>query len=292
MQLIALPRLAIRPAAVGACLVLLLTSACSERKGNETLPVLPAQEAARVVRISGSTTMAPLITALSRNFQKDHPDVSFQIRVGGSGKGLTDVKEGISDIGMVARALTQGELEWTPFVIARDGIALSVHADNPVAALSNAQVAGIYSKKIRNWREVGGRNAEIFVIGASPSAGSTDLFLNHYGVKPADVRPDIVADANSDRFEALGKNPDAILYSSLAESERRAGAGEKVKALPQAGIAATSDNVAAGRYPIARPLVLVTTGPPTGAQKEFIDYARSRAAIPVIDQFEFVPSRD
>ncbi len=269
-----------------------LAAGCSERESDATRLGLSSSKLSGTVRISGSTTMAPMIAAMTKEFQKLQPGVAFELEAGGSGKGLKDVKEGKSDFGMVSRTLTTEERDWLPFVVARDGIAISVHADNPVSSLSDEQVALIYTKKILNWREVGGRDAPISVVGASPEAGSTELFLHQFHIKQAEVRPDVMANANADRFAALSRNPDTILYSSLGEAERRTLAGEKVKSLPYAGIAATSDNLAAGRYAVARPLTLVTKGLPSGPAKAFIDYVRSPAAIPVIERFEFVPYRD
>ena len=272
--------------------VALLLAGCSDPEADRARLGLGSTKLSGVVRISGSTTMAPMVQVLASEFQKLHPGVTFSVQGGGSGQGLKDLKEGRSDIGMVSRALTAEERDWLPFVIARDGIAVAIHADNPVAALSNEQVARIYTRKIANWRELGGRDAPIHVIAASTQGGSTELFLHQFGIKQAELKADTLADPNPDRYAALARNPNAILYSSLGESERRAAAGERIKALPSAGIAATSENLAAGRYAIARPLALVTKGLPTGPSKAFIDYARSAAAIPVIERFEFVPYRD
>jgi phosphate transport system substrate-binding protein len=270
----------------------LLLAGCSDPEADRARLGLGSTKLSGTVRISGSSTMRPMATVLASEFQKLHPGVTVSVQGGGSGQGLKDVKEGRSEIGMVSRALTAEERDWLPFVIARDGIAVVIHADNPVAALSNEQVAGIYTRKIANWREVGGRDAPVHVIAASTQAGSTELFIHQFGIKQDALKADTLAEANPDRYAALARNPNAILYSSLGESERRAAAGEKVKALPSGGIAATSENLANGRYAIARPLALVTKGLPTGPSKAFIDYARSAAAIPIIDRFEFVPYRD
>ena len=125
-----------------------------------------------------------------------------------------------------------------------------------------------------------------------PIAGSTELFLNQFRIKKAALRTDIVIKGSANRYAALASNANAILYSSLGEGARRAAAGEKIRPLPSAGVAATSENLAAGRYTLARPLTLVTKGVPTRAAKAFIDYARSPAVVPIIDRFEFAPYRD
>lgn len=236
--------------------------------------------------------MAPMIADMAKDFQKLQPGVNIEIEGGGSGRGLSDAEQGKVDIGMVSRVIPGEARELVPFLIARDGIGISVHGDNPVMALSQKQVADIYTRKITNWREVGGADVPTYVIAASPNAGSTELFLSHFRVKYADVRADILAEPNAERFAALAKNAGAIMYSSLGEGERRAAAGEKVRMLPIDGIVASSGNLAAGRYPLARPLALVTKGLPSGAAKAFIDYARSPAATGLIERYEFVPYRD
>ena len=282
-------------AAVLACAVpVLLLSAvgCTDREADRSRLGLTGSKLSGTVRISGSVSMAPLVAEMAKEFKKLQPGVEIDLKVRDSAEGLNDVKDGKSDIGMVSRALTAEEREWVPFVIARDGLAVAIHADNPVTALSNEQVAGIYTKKIVNWREVGGRDAPIYVIGAPPAAGSTELFLHQFGIKKAAVRPDILIQGSANRYAALGSNANAILYSSLGEGARRAAAGEKIKLLPSAGVAATSENLAAGRYPMARPLTLVTKGVPSGPAKAFIEFARSPAAIPIIDRFAFAPYRD
>ena len=269
-----------------------LLAACSDRERDRARLGLTSKTLSGTVRISGSTTMLPMISAMVTEFQKLQPDVKFEVLPGGSGQGLKDVKEGKSDIGMVSRALTADERDWLPFVIARDGVAISVHSNNPVASLTNEQIAGIYTKKIVNWRELGGADAPIYVIAASPAAGSTDVFLHHFQIKQAALRADILADPLPDRFSAMARNPHAILYSSLGVAESRAAAGEKVKMLPNGGIAATGANLASGRYAMARPLALVTKGLPSGPAKAFIDYARSPSVTATIARFDFVPYRD
>ena len=265
---------------------------CSDREADRAQLGLTSDRLTGAVRIVGSTTMMPLVTAMATEFRKQQPAVSIEIQGGGTAQGLKILQAGKADIAMVARVLAANERDLLPFVIARDGLAISVHADNPVNLLSDEQVAGIYSKRIVNWREVGGRDAPIYVIGVSAGAAATELFLRNFPLTPGELRPDIVIDPNPQRFAALSGNPVAILYGSLGESERRAQAGEKVKALPNAGIAATIDNLAAGRYSVARPLSLVTRGLPSGAAKAFIDYARAPAAISMIERFEFAPYRD
>lgn len=269
-----------------------LATGCSESASDEAAAGRTAVKLSGTVRISGSTTMAPMISEMAKEFQKTHPGITIEVQTSGSGRGLKDANEGKSDIGMVAKVVPAEERELVPFLIARDGIGISVNSGNPVKSLTEKQVAAMYTKKITSWREVGGLDIRPHVIAASPDAGSTELFLSHLRLKHTEVQADVLVEANKERFAALEKNPGAIMYSSLGEGERRAAAGEKLKMLPVDGVAATSENLAAGRYPLARPLALVTKGLPSGPVKAFIDYARSPAATPLIERYEFVPYRD
>lgn len=116
------------------------------------------------LRIAGSSTMAPMITEVAKRFQAQHPGVLIDVQSGGSGRGIGDVREHRAHIGMASRALSDKESDLYSFAMARDGVALAVHKDNPVRNLSQQQVVDIFTGKITNWREVGGRNAAIIVM--------------------------------------------------------------------------------------------------------------------------------
>src|SRR5207245_11303884 len=105
--------------------------------------------------ITGSSTTAPLVSAIAKRFQLQHAGVSIDVQTGGSGRGLTDARHGKADIGMVSRALSEADRDLVGLPIARDGVAVIVHKDNPVRSLSDAQVMAIYTGKLTNWKQVG-----------------------------------------------------------------------------------------------------------------------------------------
>ena len=92
--------------------------------------------------------------------------------MGGSGRGISDARQGKADIGMVSRAPGESERDLSGLPIARDGVAIIGHKDNPVSALSDRQLLDIYSGKIANWRQVGGRDALLHVLAGPPEGGS------------------------------------------------------------------------------------------------------------------------
>lgn len=242
--------------------------------------------------IVGSGTMAPLVGEIAKRFQALHPGLRIDVEMGGSGRGLADARSGQADIGMVSRALGDADKDLQAIPIARDGVALVVHKSNPVAALSDRQVVDIFTGRLANWKQVGGRDAPIYVAKAEAGRSSSELFTQHYGIAYDDIRARQVVGDNPTRLQLIRENPDAILYMSLGEAERKAAAGHPLKLLPAGGVVASARSIRSGDYPIARALTLVTRGRPTGPAKAFIEYALSPAVADLIVAHDFVPYLD
>ena len=130
------------------------------------------------VSTDGSTSMEKVIGALGESFMELNPGVTFTYNPTGSGSGITAVQEGRCDIGLSSRSLKDEEKAngLTETVLAYDGIAIIVHPDNPVADLSLETIAKIYTGEITNWKDVGGEDAEIVVIGREAGSGTRDGF--------------------------------------------------------------------------------------------------------------------
>lgn len=253
----------------------------------------PASEAvAGRLLITGSSTMAPLVSAIARRFQAQYPGVSIEVQAGGSGRGLADARQGKADIGMVSRALGEAEQDLVGLPIARDGVAVVVHKDNPVRSLSDAQVVSIYTGKLTNWKQVGGRDAPILTVVAEEKRSSTELFDHYFHLTRDAIKAQRTVGDNALRIKLLAQNPDAILYMSVGEAERNAQSGAPIRPLPVAGVAATSRNIRSGNFPISRPLTLVTRGEPTGLAKVFIDYCASSQVTDLVIAHDFVPYLD
>lgn len=244
------------------------------------------------LRIAGSSTMAPLVTAIARRLHARYPQVDISIEAGGSGRGLDDARAGKADIGMVSRALGEGDKDLYSLPIGRDGVALVVHRANPVRSLTPRQIADIYSGKISNWKQVGGANAPIFVIKSEEKRSSSELFTHYFQLRYEDMKSQLVAGDNAERIELLLKHPNAIVYMSVGEAERNAQKGVPLKLLPIDGVAASSRAIRSGDYPLARPLTLVTKGTPAGLTKLFIEYAASSQVSDLVVAHDFVPYLD
>jgi phosphate transport system substrate-binding protein len=236
--------------------------------------------------------MAPLMKEIGKRFQASHTGVIVIVEAGGSGRGISDVRTGKVDIGMVSRALTDKEKDLYGFPVARDGVCVIIHMNNPVKALSDSQVTGIFTGRIANWKKVGGRDAPIVVLNPAERYSSSELFTHYFGLKYSEIKAHQTVGDNPTRITAIKENPRSICFVSVGEAERKARAGAPVKLLPVGGVAATSRNVATGNFPISRPLTLVTKNLPAGLVKEFIEFSLSSQVFDLIPAFDFVPYSD
>ena len=230
------------------------------------------QKEAASVSTDGSTSMEKVINTLGEAFVENHKGVNFTYNPTGSGSGITAVKEGRCDIGLSSRALKEDEkssgLEGT--VLAYDGIAIIVHPDNPVADLSVEQIAKMYTGEITNWKDVGGDDQEIVLIGREAGSGTRDGFETITGTKDScKYRQELTS--TGDVITTVSQNPNAIGYASLSAIK------DTVKALTVDGVAPSEATVKDGSYSVQRPFVLVTMKGRelSKTAQEFFDYATS-----------------
>ena len=241
-------------------------------------PEAPA-ELSGTVATDGSTSMEKVIGALGEAFMEQNKGVTFTYNPTGSGSGITAVGEDRCDIGLSSRALKDDEkasgLKET--VLALDGIAVIVNPANPVSDLDVETIAKIYTGEITNWKEVGGNDAEIVLIGREAGSGTRDGFESITDTKDScKYRQELTS--TGDVITTVSTNPDAIGYASLAALK------DNVKALTVGGIAPTEDTVKDGSYVIQRPFVLVTKDGAelSTAAQAFFDYATSADAADLI----------
>ena len=231
------------------------------------------------VSTDGSTSMEKVIGALSESFMGANDGVTVNYNPTGSGSGITAVQEGTCDIGLSSRALKDEEkaagLKET--VLAYDGIAIIVHPDNPVSDLTLEQIAKLYTGKITNWKDVGGNDAEVVLIGREAASGTRDGFESITGTKDkCQYRQELTS--TGDVITAVSQNPDAIGYASLASIK------DTVKALNVGGVTPSEATVKDGSYLVQRPFVLVTVEGKalSPAAQAFFDYALSADAASII----------
>nr|WP_288223898.1 phosphate ABC transporter substrate-binding protein [uncultured Megasphaera sp.] len=238
------------------------------------------------VSMDGSTSMEKVIGILGESFQKD-TGIAFTYNPTGSGSGIKAVSEGRCDIGLASRNLKDEEKAsgLTETVIAHDGIAMIVNPDNPIRNLSITDIVGIYTGKITNWSQVGGKDEKIVVIGREAGSGTRDGFESITKTKNAcKYRQELTS--TGDVITTVAQNPNAIGYASAASIKN------SVKALTVDGVAVNEENIQNGKYTIQRPFVLVTKKAVklSDAAKKFFDYATSRTSHDLISKAGVVPA--
>ena len=231
------------------------------------------------VATDGSTSMEKVIGALSESFMANNADATVTYNPTGSGSGITAVQEGTCDIGLSSRTLKDEEkaagLKET--ILAYDGIAIIVHPDNPVSDLTIEQIAQLYTGEVTNWKDVGGNDAQVVLIGREAASGTRDGFESITGTKEkCQYRQELTS--TGDVITAVSQNPDAIGYASLASIK------DSVKALNVDGVTPSEDTVKDGSYKVQRPFVLVTAEGKalTPVAQAFFDYAVSSDAAAII----------
>jgi phosphate transport system substrate-binding protein len=242
--------------------------------------------------ITGSSTMAPMVTEMARRFESVYPAIKVEVRAGGSGKGASDLRAGVSSIGMISRPLLDTERELFAFPIARDGVGMTVHADNPLRRITAKQVSDIVTGKITNWKALGGKDVALAFIWSGPGQGTAELLLEHLNLSQADIRTQLTIVDNAARVREVAGNANAIVPLSVGMAERSVKAGSPIRQLTFDGIAATSKTVRNGSYPLSRPLALVTRSLPQGADKRFIDFALSGHVADLFAKYDFVAYRE
>lgn len=238
------------------------------------------------VSTDGSTSMNKVIGALGEAFEADN-GITVTYNATGSGAGIQAVQEGRCDIGLASRNLKDEEkskgLEGT--VLAYDGIAVIVNPNNPVSDLDIETIAKIYTGEIKNWKEIGGNDAEIVLIGREAGSGTRDGFEDITDTKDkCKYRQELTS--TGDVITTVSSNPGAIGYASLASIK------DTVKALTVDGVAPSESTIKDGSYVVQRPFVLVTkkdTALSESAQK-FFDYITSEAANEIISAAGVVPA--
>ncbi len=253
----------------------------------------------RELVLTGSSTVAPLMSEIGKRFEQTQPGTRVDVQSGGSSRGVADARRGLADIGMVSRALKPDEQDLIAITIARDGIAMIVHRDNPIASLSDEQIVGIYRGSIENWKEVGGNDAPITVVHKAEGRSTLELFVKHFGLENRDIVPDVVIGDNEQGVKTVAGSVDAIGYVSIGTAEYDAAAGVPIRLLPLGGVTASIENVQNGSFPLSRPLNLVFprassslpegASVPVGIAGELIQFARSAAMHSTIKEQYFVP---
>ncbi len=271
-----------------------LLAGCGGDQADQSEPTGDGQETAGDTQLSGSvvtlgsTSMEKVMGTLAEQFMLDNSGVTVSVEGGGSGAGVEAASNGTADLGLASRALKDEEKAsgLTETVLALDGIAVIVNAENPVKDLTVEQIASIFTGETANWSGVGGSDLEIACYGREAGSGTRDGFESITDTKDACVLSQELTSTGA-VIEAVRSNPQAIGYASLSAVEGQEG----ITALTVGGVACTEETVLDGTYAIQRPFVLVTKDGQTltAPAQAFYDFATSTAANDLIKAAGAVP---
>ncbi|WAM33081.1 phosphate ABC transporter substrate-binding protein [Caldicellulosiruptor morganii] len=232
--------------------------------------------------VAGSTSVQPLADDLAKAYMQKHPDVKIEVQGGGSAVGIKSAREGIADIGTSSRDLKPEEKGLNEFKIAIDGIAVVVNPQNPIKNLTLQQIRDIYSGKIKNWKDVGGKNAQIVVVTREEGSGTRGAFEELVMEGQSITDSAVVQSSNGAVKQSVSQDPNAIGYISLGIVD------STVKAVSIEGVDATEENVKNGKYKIQRPFLFLTKDKPAGLVKDFIDFALSGEGQAIVEKHHYI----
>ncbi len=252
------------------------------------------------ITVKGSDTMVILGQRWAEVYMSKHPGITIQVTGGGSGTGIAALINGTTDIANSSRPMKKSEVDklkaryatlGVEIPCAKDGLAVYLNESNPVSELTVQQIKGIYTGKITNWKEVGGKDARIILYSRENNSGTYVYFKDNV-LKGADfassaqTMPGTAAVVN-----AVGKDVNGIGYGGAAYGKRIKFVKVK-KDDKSPGVEPDAQTVASGEYPISRYLYMYTRSKPTGAVKEYVDWILGPEGQEVVMKVGYFPVRD
>lgn len=266
------------------------------------LPVFAAS-GKNSIQMKGSDTMVNLGQAWAEKYMQDNPAELIAVTGGGSGTGISSLISSTCDIAMSSRNIKEKEIalaqqkgvEPYEIKVALDGLAVVVNPKNPVARLTEGQLAGIFTGKITNWKEVGGEDKQIVILSREVNSGTHVYFkehvLRHNDPKSTEeFSPAALMLSSSQAIaDEVAGNSGAVGYYGMGYISDKQKAVLIAKNQDSEYTAPTIENVITGKYPISRPLFLYTNGSPQDLVKKFIDFTLSAQGQDIVLKTDFVP---
>lgn len=255
---------------------------------NQTVNVSYFSAMAGTLKIGGSTTIQPVAQASADYLMKIAKGLSITVTGGGSGVGTSGAKDGTLNIGMQSSDLKQADKDagLIPVSIGKDAIVIIVNKDNPVESLTREQIKKMFSGEIKNWQDVGGKNAAIVLHTREAGSGTLDGFDSLVMKKEAKI--DVIAEPHNSNpllKQAVAKDENALGFISLGHLDTT------IKGIVADGVTPTEANAATGKYPFVRNLWLSTNGNATGLSAKFINFVRSTKGQQIMASEDFIPLR-
>jgi phosphate transport system substrate-binding protein len=275
---------------LGAVIAALLVLSCGCKGQGSDKGSDGGADAGGKVRLLGSSTVTPLAGPLADVYGKTHLTTQFDMEESNSNWGIGALRSGMTDIALSIKPLSSGEEDknLVTHPVARDGLCMIVHKDNPVEALSDDQIRSIFEGKVANWKEVGGKDAALVRLNHAEVRTTLVMFVKYLGVQVSDMKyTDVVIGSDKEAIQGVVNKPDAITYVSIASALTAQAAGSPIKLIGFKGVAPTVANVENGTVPVVYDVNFVTSNAPKPPTKAFVEFATSPAAAEVRKQKNF-----
>jgi len=242
-------------------------------------PSLKAQEQQQRIVIAGARSIVPLAEEFTAEFRKSHPGIKIEIQGGGSNYGVSAIRWGKIDIGLVSRGLTADErADLAVESLGQDAIVFLTYPNNPVRGLSLDQLRRIYTGQAINWQAFGGENKGIIALTREQNSAIHGLFINHLFGKNFNGREKAFTIRASKQkiLKTIKRIEGSLGYGILRVDQAKA---EGVKVLSIEGKLPTQANTQAALYPLMRPQILISRKRPGELvqtwMREFAQFSRS-----------------
>lgn len=257
-----------------------------EEEGNNGTTVALSGE----LTLSGSTTVLPLAQEAADMLMEDNADLDITVQGGGSSVGITQVSQGVVEIGNSSRELKDEEkdLGLVDHKVALDIIVVIANPESGIEDLSAEQVKGIFTGAITDWSQAGGAAAPITVVVRDAASGTREMFdekaLGSTKDNPVQLASGAI-EANSSGVirQKVASTPNSIGYVSFGYLDN------SVEALKYGGVEGILENALDGTYPLSRYLHMFTKGEATGLAGDYIDYVLSTDFQDTVVSLEYIP---
>lgn len=264
-------------------------TADSSSQGEGSTAAADSSNITGTVTMNGSTSMEKFANALDEAFMAKYPGIQATVQFTGSGAGIEAVANGTVDIGNSSRALKDEEKAkgLVENVVAIDGIAVVVDKANPVGDIAKDQLAQVYSGQITNWKDLGGSDQQIVVIGREASSGTRGAFEELLKLEDKCKYAQEI-DSTGAVMAKVAATPGAIGYVSLDVID------DTVHTLKIDGVEPTEENIKAGSYTLQRPFVMATKGEvseQSQAVQELFNYINSDEGQQIISKVGLISAK-
>lgn len=255
------------------------------------------------IQVKGSDTMVNLGQAWAEKYMEENSVEFVAVTGGGSGTGLSSLISGTCDIAMSSRNIKEKEITLAKqkginpneIKAALDGLAVVVNPGNPIDKLTLAQLADIFTGRITNWKEIGGKDERIVLLSREVNSGTHVYFKEHVLRKndsnsKEEFAPGALMLSSSQAIaDEVAGNLSAIGYYGMGYISKKQKTLDIARDEKSEYEAPTIENVINGKYPISRPLFLYTNGAPEGLIKKFVDFTLSKEGQDIVLATDFVP---